>query len=62
MPSLHRESPHSLILMMKNHKNFRFLSGGRNGFPALSGRRNVSVDLKCDVLCLWGHTHLRREK
>ena len=53
MPSLHRELlPHSLIIMMKNHKNFRFLSGGRNGFHLLARPRNVSVDLKYDVLCL----------
>ena len=32
-------------------KNFRFLSGGRNGLLALTWTQ-VSVDLKDDVLCL----------
>ena len=43
------ESANSLIiiLMMKKRKNFPFLSVGRNG------PRNVCVDLKYDVLCLW---------
>ena len=35
-----------------NRKNFRVLSGSRNGFPCLAGPRNVSVDFKYDDLCL----------
>ena len=35
--------PHSLI-MMKNRKNFPFLSGCRKAFPAHTGPLNVSVD------------------
>ena len=46
--------------MMKNRKNFPFLSGCGKALPALRERHfqrlagpiNVSVDLKFDVLCL----------
>ena len=53
VPNLHREwLPHSLILMMKKLKNFQFLLGSRMDFQRLARPRNVSVDLKYDVLCL----------
>ena len=44
---------HSLIIIisMMNCKNFPFLSVEMD-FQCLDGPRNVSVDLKYDVLCL----------
>ena len=44
---------HSLIrLMMKKCKNFRFLSGGRNGLPALSWTQKFEsrLEIGCSVL------------
>ena len=41
----------NFIIIMKNYKNFRFLSGGRNGLP---------VKIRCSVLvsvCVW-YTYL----
>ena len=42
------------IIMMKNRKNFHgFCRAAQMDFQRLAGPRNVSVDLKYDVLCLW---------
>ena len=37
--------------MMKKHKNFKLLLVAEMDFQHLAGPRNVSVDLKYDVLC-----------
>ena len=54
------------IIMMKNRKNFHFLSGCTSGLPAISWpqKRECRLEICCSVLvcvCVW-HTRLIREK
>ena len=41
-----------IIIMMKNRKNFLICRAAERHFQHSGGPRNVSVDLKYDVLCL----------
>ena len=52
MPTLHRVLPHTLMLMMKNSKNFQYLTDGRKELPTQSW---PSVDLLmfCACECLY---------
>ena len=48
-----RVLPHSLIFMIQKSQEFQFLSGGRNGLPALSWTQKCECKIFYACQCLW---------